>query len=234
MNGSQHHLDISAPDDAPAARFITFEGGDGVGKSTLLAVLADQLTRAGIAHISTREPGGTLLGESLRKTILDPAFSGMNRRAEVLLYTASRAQLTAEVIRPALERGVWVVADRFVDATLAYQGYGRGMDLEPLRDIQFWATGGLTPDVTVLLDCDVELARTRRHGRCDAPDRMEMASRVFHERVRAGYLELARLEPKRFIVLDASEPPETVISDFTAALSRKLGLPDLLLNKEKP
>ena len=168
------------------ARFISFEGIDGCGKSTLMDCLSRWLQEAGIACIRTREPGGTSLGESVRNLLLDPVFKGMNQRAEVLLYTASRAQLVDEVIRPALKKGMWVLTDRYIDATLAYQGYGRGLDLGPLRRMQDWATGGLWPDRTILLDCDLDVALQRRHGRNTRPDRMEQEAMAFHRRVRDG------------------------------------------------
>ncbi len=199
------------------AKFITFEGIDGCGKSTLISELARWLDRLSVPYMLTREPGGTHLGENIRKLLLDPSYKNMNQRAEVLLYTASRAQLTAEVILPALGAGAWVLADRYTDATLAYQGYGRGLPLNPLRKIQEWATDCLRPDRTVLLDCDVQIAFERRNGRNGEPDRIERENRSFHEKVRAGYLELARSEPQRFIVLDAARPLDEVIAEFRSA-----------------
>ena len=196
------------------ARFISFEGIDGCGKSTLMGTLRRWLDEASIRCIQTREPGGTPLGESVRNLLLDPVFKGMNQQAEVLLYTASRAQLVQEVIRPALAQGVWVLTDRYIDATLAYQGYGRGLDLAPLRRMQEWATGGLLPDTTILLDCDLDVATQRMHGRNARPDRMELEAKAFHQRVRDGYLVLAREEPERFLVLDASKSVEEVVEEF--------------------
>jgi dTMP kinase len=201
-----------------SAKFVTFEGIDGCGKSTLISELAAWLDQAGIPCLQTREPGGTSLGEKIRGLLLDPAHQAMSRQTEVLLYTASRAQLTAEVILPALKRGVWVLADRYIDATLAYQGYGRKLDPEPLRRLQHWATQALMPDHTVLLDCNVDTAVERMSVRNHKPDRIEMEERSFHERVRAGYLELAGSDPKRYIVLDAEKPLPEVIADFRAAL----------------
>jgi dTMP kinase len=200
-----------------AAKFISFEGIDGCGKSTLMEKLGDWLDELRIPYIRTREPGGTALGESIRKLLLDPSIKAMNQQTEVLLYTASRAQLVEEVIHPALKSGTWVLSDRYIDATLAYQGYGRGLDLEQLHHIQNWATGGIRPDFTVLLDCDVDIAFKRMMGRDAAADRIEMESVSFHRRVRDGYLDLARIDPKRFIVLDASKPLEEVVQEFRAA-----------------
>lgn len=200
-----------------AAQFVSFEGIDGCGKSTLMEVLCRWLTEARIPYLRTREPGGTSLGEKVRTLLLDPSNQGMHQRTEVLLYTASRAQLVEECIRPALEKGVWVLTDRFVDATLAYQGFGRGIELDALRRLQSWATSGLRPDTTVLLDCDVDLAQGRMQGRSEHPDRMELESLAFHRRVRDGYLEIARSEPGRFMVLDASKPLDEVVAEFRAS-----------------
>jgi dTMP kinase len=194
--------------------FISFEGIDGCGKSTLMELLIDGLNSAGIAHVRTREPGGTTLGENIRGLLLDPANSSMDEKAEVFLYTASRAQLVREVARPALERGTWVIADRYTDATLAYQGYGRGLDLQSLRYVQEWATGGLQPHHTILLDCSVGTAFQRMDLRMGEKDRIEEESRNFHERVRAGYLQLASAEPERFFVIDAEQPVEGVVAQF--------------------
>lgn len=198
------------------AQFISFEGIDGCGKSTLMEHLSRWLADAGIAHLRTREPGGSRLGEKIRGLLLDPANKQMDRRTEVLLYTASRAQLVHECILPAMERGEWVLTDRYIDATLAYQGFGRGLEIEPLRRIQMWATGGLQPHRTILLDCEADLAHGRMQGRGEHPDRMELESLAFHRRVRNGYLELARADRERFIVLDAAKPLDDVVADFHA------------------
>lgn len=199
------------------AKFISFEGIDGCGKSTLISELASWLDQSQIPYLLTREPGGTRLGENIRDLLLDPSYRDMNQQTEVLLYTASRAQLAAEVVLPALNEGVWVLTDRYIDATLAYQGYGRGLDLRPLRGIQEWATNSLWPDRTILLDCEVRIAFERLRDREGEPDRIEQEKGSFHERVRAGYLELAGLEPERFIVLDAAKPLDEVIRDFRGA-----------------
>ncbi len=197
------------------AKFVSFEGIDGCGKTTLMDRLAGWLEEAGIACIRVREPGGTSIGEKIREILLDTACSEMTRRTEVLLYSASRAQLIGEVIEPALEKGAWVLADRFVDATFAYQGFGRGFDLERLAMIQRWATGGLWPDKTILLDCDVAVAASRLGQRPGAKrDRIESEAGDFHKKVREGYLFLAREEPTRFVILDAAKPLEEVAKDF--------------------
>jgi len=204
------------------AKFVTFEGIDGCGKSTLLAELAGWLEENAIRFLRTREPGGTHLGERIREVLLDPFFETMNEHAEVLLYSASRAQLVHEIIRPALSRGMWVLADRYIDATLAYQGFGRGLALEPLRQIQDWGTGGLWPDLTILLDCDVGVASRRMKARKETEDRIEQESRLFHQRVREGYIELARSAPERFVVVNANRALEEVIVEFRAAFVEAL------------
>jgi dTMP kinase len=207
---SPKHRRLSLP-----AKFISFEGIDGCGKSTLMEQLTNWLTRAGIPWIKTREPGGTPIGEKIREILLDPAFSEMSGRAEVLLYSASRAQLTDNVIVPAMKKGSWVLTDRFVDATFAYQGFGRGFDLERLKIIQEWTTKGLWPDRTILLDCDPDTALTRLGARNGGDgDRIEQEDPAFHRKVRKGYLALAEKEPERFLVLDASKPLEEVIGEF--------------------
>jgi dTMP kinase len=204
------------------AKFVSFEGIDGCGKSTLLDELAGWLKASAIRFLKTREPGGTRLGERIRELLLDPSFKTMNEHAEVLLYSASRAQLVHEVIQPALSKGMWVLVDRYIDATLAYQGFGRGLAPEPLRQIQDWGTGGLWPDLTILLDCDVGVASSRMKARNEAEDRMEQESGLFHQRVREGYLELARSAPERFVVVDANRALPEVILNFRAALVEAL------------
>ena len=205
---TKHHR-LSFP-----AKFISFEGIDGCGKSTLMDSLSSWLDRAGIPFIRTREPGGTRIGEKVRELLLDPALAEMGGRAEVLLYSASRAQLTGEVIIPSIKSGVWVLTDRYVDATFAYQGFGRGYDLEKLRTIQEWTTKDVWPDKTILLDCDVVTAFERMGERNGKKDRIEQEDRAFHEKVREGYLALAGMEPDRFLVLDAEKPLEDVIEEF--------------------
>jgi dTMP kinase len=201
-------------DNGSFGRLISFEGIDGCGKSTLMAYFSDWLKEVGIPHTTTREPGATPLGASLRSILLDSSFSGMDAWAELLLYIADRAQHVAQVIRPALEQCLWVLTDRYVDATLAYQGYARGLDLERLRLLHEWATGDLWPDLTVLLDCDLTTAFERRTSRSGELDRLEQQARDFHERVRNGYLELAASEPDRFLVLDAGRSLHEVAGEL--------------------
>lgn len=210
------HSDQSSHSHLYPAKFISFEGVDGCGKSTLMDHLSRWLEEAGISCIRTREPGGTRIGEKIRELLLDPESAEMSPRAEVLLYSASRAQLIAEVIAPGLARGAWVLTDRFVDATFAYQGYGRGFDLDGLGSIQEWTMGGMWPDKTILLDCGIQTAMQRIGVRNGLKDRIEQENLDFHQKVRDGYLALAKMQPGRFVVLDAERPLEEVISEFRA------------------
>ncbi|BDP42449.1 thymidylate kinase [Deinococcus aetherius] len=205
--------------------FITFEGPEGAGKSTQLARLASRLAGAGVPHLVTREPGGTGLGTRVREVLLDPALD-IDPLPEFLLYSASRAQLVREVICPALSRGEVVLCDRYADSSRAYQGAGRGLDRELLETVTREAAGGLTPDLTVLLDLDpaVGLARAASRGQ---PDRLERADLAFHARVREEFLALAAREPGRFLLLDATRDPDTLEEDIWAAVGERLG-PDLL------
>ena len=190
-----------------AGRFITFEGGEGCGKSTQIRLLAERLRTAGKNVLITREPGGTALAEKIRALVREESDDPPNARAETLLFLASRAQVVAEVIRPALASGTWVLCDRFADSTFAYQGYGRKLDLAELKRLNAFATDGLMPDRTVLLDVSPETAaarmRVREQATCTKADRMEKAGDGFHARLKRGFLELAAAEPKRFAVVMA-------------------------------
>jgi len=194
--------------------FVTFEGGEGSGKTTQLTLLARRLRASGQEVIETHDPGGTAIGKEIRTLLLDPRSAPITAAAELLLYEASRAQLAREVIAPALARGAIVLCDRFTDSTLAYQGYGRDIDLALIRRLNQFATDGLSPDLTILFDLDPEigLARRGRDVRYDvarAPDtgsawdRIEAEPLEFHRRVREGYLTLAGEEPGRIAVIDA-------------------------------
>lgn len=187
--------------------FITFEGPEGGGKTTQIRLLAQWLADQGHAVVTTREPGGTRIGDAVRGILLNPAHTEMRPEAEILLFSAARAQIVGEVIRPHLARGGIVLCDRFADSTLAYQGYGRQLDLTALRQITAFATGGLTPDLTVCLDLPVlEGLRRKQSGDLAEWNRMEREQLAFHERVRQGYLALAAAEPQRWLVVDASQP----------------------------
>ena len=191
--------------------FITFEGPEGSGKTTQIRILADWLAQAGCDVLMTREPGGTSIGDSIRGLLLDPALTEMRAETEILLFSAARAQIVAEKIQPHLQRGGVVLCDRFADSTLAYQGYGRQLNLDTLRMITEFATGGLVPDLTICLDLPVSEGLRRKQG-CDQVEwnRMERERREFHERVRQGYLALAAAEPRRWLVVNAMQPPEDV------------------------
>ena len=186
--------------------FITLEGGDGAGKSTQAALLAGWLEQQGIEVVRTREPGGTPLGAALRELLLHG--SDVSPRAEAMLYAADGAQHVAEVVRPALARGAAVVQDRYIDSSLAYQGAGRPLEAEEIRGLSEWASEGLWPVLTVLLDVSPELAAERRAAAGDRADRLEREAAEFHRRVRDGFLALAAAEPHRFLVLDAVLPVE--------------------------
>jgi dTMP kinase len=197
-----------------AGRFITFEGGEGCGKSTQIRLLAERLRAAGKEVLLTREPGGTALAEKIRSLVREESDDPPNSRAETLLFIASRAQVVENVIRPALASGTWVLCDRFADSTFAYQGYGRGLDLEELKRINSFATGGLEPDRTILLNVSPEVSAKRMRAREAATntdaDRMEKAGDSFHSRLRQGFLELAAAEPDRFAVIQADGSVEEV------------------------
>jgi dTMP kinase len=185
--------------------FVTFEGPEGCGKTTQLRVLATYLRDHGCDVLTTREPGGTPISERVRAIVLDPAHTKMEPTTEFLLFSAARAQHVAEVIRPHLEAGGVVLCDRFADSSLAYQGYGYGLDLDARRVITHFATGGLVPDLTFLLDLPVEVGlRRKAGGRGDAWNRMERKQVDYHERVRAGYLAMAADEPERWVLIDAT------------------------------
>ncbi len=197
--------------------FISFEGGEGAGKSTVMGASANLLQQAGVAHRVTREPGGCPLGEALRALVLDPRHAGTCREAEVLMMFAARAQHVVETIEPALAGGQWVVSDRFTDASFAYQGGGRGIPAAILEQLEGWAAFGLRPDRTFLLDVPVAEGLRRIAGRGEA-DRMERESAAFFERVRAAYLARAQAEPHRFRVIDATRPLEAVVAAVKSEL----------------
>ena len=219
-----------------AGTFITFEGVEGSGKSTQLSLLAERLEGLGISVARTREPGGTDLGEGIRRLVLDPSQEGIDPVAELLLMEAARAQHVAGLVRPALEEGRVVLCDRFIDSTLVYQGFARGLRWEMVEDLNRMATGDLVPDTTILLDLDVSLGleRATRHlaggnykadgsikeGATEA--RFEMEGAAFHERVRAGYLRLAKDEPDRVKVVRATGSPEEVHERVWKALEKTL------------
>jgi dTMP kinase len=202
-------------------RFITIEGGEGVGKSTQIAALRALLAQTGREVVLTREPGGTPRAERIRELLLENAAEPMPVTCELLLMFAARATHLANVIRPALERGAWVVCDRFTDATYAYQGGGRGLDVRTIAALETMVQGELRPDLTLLLDAPLEVSTARTAARNEAADRFELEQRAFFERVRGAYLERARNEPKRFAVIDAAADREAVSAAVAAAIHRR-------------
>ena len=198
-----------------SGRLIVFEGGERSGKSTQASRLAERRHA-----LLTREPGGTRIGTTLRRVLLDPGLDRVDPRTEALLMAADRAQHVAEVISPALAAGTDVVSDRFVGSSLAYQGHGRGLDLDEVWRLSAFATGGLEADLVILLDVDPSLASARRDG---APDRIETAGEDFHRRVRDGYLALAKAEPDRWAVIDGSRSIDEVAAAVTAVVEQRLG-----------
>ena len=205
--------------------FITFEGPEGSGKSTQVRLLAAYLRQRGLAVEVTREPGGTSIGDQIRDVLHDTANTAMSPTAEMLLYSASRAQLIAEVILPALSSGKIILCDRYADSTMAYQGYGRGLDREMLETLTKIATGGLVPDLTLLLDLDVSRGLSRRRSQGEEMNRLDLEAIAFHERVRAGYLALAAAEPERWVMFAADRPVGEVAVDIKQIVVERLGLP---------
>jgi dTMP kinase len=200
--------------------FVSIEGGEGAGKSTVLAAIATLLGERGFEVVSTREPGGTPAGEAIRALLLDPA-SQLVPEAELLLMMAARAQLVRESIQPALARGAAVLSDRFTDASYAYQGGGRGIESATIATLERIAAG-IKPDITLLLDVGVDVGMARARSRGGAPDRIESERGEFFERVRAAYLARAKAEPGRIKVVDASQAPQAVVADVRRLLGQWL------------
>jgi dTMP kinase len=195
--------------------FITFEGPEGSGKTTQIRLLTQWLSDHGLDVLTTREPGGTRIGEAIREVLLSPAHTEMCAEAEILLFSAARAQIVRETLQPHLIRGGVVLCDRFADSTLAYQGYGRLLDLDTLRQITLFATGGLVPALTICLDLPVVAGLRRKQGGYQAEwNRMERERLDFQERVRLGYLALAAAEPQRWFVLDALRAIEVIQAEI--------------------
>lgn len=205
---------------AYAGRFLVFEGPDGSGKSTQFRRLIEALSALGIEHVTVREPGGTITGESIRKVLLHRDHTGMTVRCEMMLYMASRAELVETVIFPALRQGKLVLADRFVASTLAYQGAAGGLPSSDIAAVARVATRGLIPDLHLLFDLDADAAAKRLSPLLD---RMEAKGREFHRMVRQGYLEQAKGDPRRFAVIDASRGPDEVWSSVLTNLAQRTG-----------
>ncbi len=208
--------------------FITFEGVEGCGKTTQAGLLKRYLENRGVDVLTVREPGGTAAGERIRSILLNSEGEGLDPWAELFLYEASRAELVKEVLRPALESGKTVICDRFTDSTLAYQGYGRGLDLDGVMLINSYAAQGLVPDLTFILDCPVETGLKRALERIAAveglkEDRFEREDISFHRRVAKGFVEIARMEPGRIRVVNADRPLD-VIHDEICDIIKEMGL----------
>lgn len=202
-----------------AGLFIAFEGGDGAGKSTQSALLAAHLRASGHTVVQTREPGGSPVAEKIRQVVLDVAHIGLDDRAEALLFAASRAEHVSKTVRPALERGEVVITDRYMDSSIAYQGVARGLGLDQVRDLNLWATAGLVPDLTIVLDVDA----SNGLGRVEDPNRLEEESADFHSIVCRAFLDLAALDPSRYLVLSASGTIEEISTAIAAEVDRRLG-----------
>ena len=201
--------------------FITFEGSEGCGKSTQVQLLATHLKILGVPFLVTREPGGTAIGESIRELLqFAPQSAGMTPETELLLFEASRSQLVREVIKPALERGECVIADRFFDSTTVYQGVARKLDRKIVRQLNAFAVGDCIPDITFLLDVDLETARSRMKGP-RRPDRMEQQADEFYEQVRDGYQELAKWQRDRIVVIKGWQSPEEIAKEIWEMLSSR-------------
>ena len=203
----------------PGSVFIVFEGGEGAGKSTQSRALADYLESREHRVCRTREPGGTPAAEAIRAVLLDPGNTGLDDRAEALLFAAARGDHAARVIRPALERGDVVISDRYMDSSVAYQGVARGLGAERITELSLWATGGLVPDLTIVLDVDPALGLARVIG----PDRLESEPIEWHARVRRAFLDIASAAPDRYLVLDGSRPAEDLAIEIAVAVGALVG-----------
>jgi dTMP kinase len=186
--------------------FIAFEGGEGAGKSTQETLLADHLEGRGHTVVRTREPGGTPAAEAIRDVVLSPRFAGLDPRAEALLFAAARGDHVARVVRPALEQGSVVICDRYLDSSVAYQGVGRSLGADAVRELSLWATQDLLPDLTIVLDIDPEFGLAR----VSDPDRLEAEPLSYHQQVRQGFLDLAARDSQRYLVIDAKQPVDVI------------------------
>ena len=202
--------------------FITFEGLDFSGKTTQANLLVERLKQRGNDVVFLREPGGTKISEKIREILLDKQHLEMNERAELFLFSAARTQLVSEVILPALQRGMIVLCDRYDDSTTAYQGFGRGLNLDQIKTINAMATAGTTPDLTVLVDIDIDEITRRQKAGGISSDRMESSGRQFYERVRAGYLTIALSEPKRFVVINGMRRTEEIHNEIWNIVYQRL------------
>jgi dTMP kinase len=211
---------MTASASAARGRFVAFEGGEGAGKSTQEALLAQSLIDLGYPVVRTREPGGTPAAEVIRTVVLSPQYEGLDPRAEALLFAAARGEHVARVIRPALQRGDIVICDRYLDSSVAYQGHGRDLGAQRVRDLSLWATHDLLPDITVLLDIDPTVGLSRVND----PDRLEAEPLSYHQHVRDAFRVIAADEPARFLVLDATRPIDELAAAILERVRAELGL----------
>lgn len=204
--------------------FITFEGPDGSGKTTQMRKLIPVLQEKGLDIVQTREPGGTDIGDQIRSVIMNMKNKSMHPRTEILLFCSSRAQLVEELIRPSLAEGKLILCDRYADSTMAYQGYGHGLDRDLLSKLLDFATGGLKPDLTLLFDISAEAGLRRRLSNHEEWNRMDDYALQFHERVRNGYLAMAAAEPERWTVINADRSPDEIHEEVVSVITAKLAL----------
>ncbi len=209
---------MARADAGRSGYFVVFEGGEGAGKSTQESLLAQSLTERGRDVVRTREPGGTPAAEIMRDLVLNPKYEGLDPRAEALLFAAARGEHVSRIVRPALERGDVVICDRFIDSSVAYQGYGRDLGADRIRDLSLWATYGLVPDLTVVLDISSAVGLSRVSN----PDRLEAEPMEYHDSVRRAYLSVAAAEPDRYLVLDASQEISTLAGAILERVLRDL------------
>lgn len=209
---------------AERGRFVTFEGGEGAGKTTQVDLLVAALRRAGVRAEATREPGGSAGAEAIRRLLLEGESERWDAISEALLLVAARRDHLIRRLVPALEQGVWMVCDRFADSTLAYQGYGKGLPISQIEVLHRFALGDFAPDLTVILDLPVEIGLARAAGRHSALDRFERLDREFHERLRQGFRRIAADHPERCVVIDAADTPEAVHRAVLAALRRRFAI----------
>jgi dTMP kinase len=217
-------LSRSSPQAAERGRFITIEGGEGAGKSTQVELLMAALARAGITALRTREPGGSDGAEAIRRLLLEGSDERWDAIGEALLLYAARRDHVVRLIQPALERGDWVVCDRFADSTLAYQGYGRGLPRADLLTLHGIALGDFAPDLTLVLDLPAAAGLARAAQRAGSADRFERLDPAFHERLRRGFLSIAADNPERCVVIDATGDPDSVHQTVLAAIAERLGV----------
>jgi dTMP kinase len=211
--------------EGPRGRFITIEGGDGAGKTTQARLLAARLEREGIAVCLTREPGGSAGAEAVRRMLLAGETTHWDAIGEALLLVAARRDHVTSLILPSLAQGIWIVCDRFADSTLAYQGYGRGVDLEQLAMLHRFAVDDLAPDLTVILDVSVDIAASRAASRATPKDRFERLDRAFRERLRQGFCRIAERDPGRCVLIDAAGNPDRIHQAVFAVVADRLPLP---------